>query len=316
MKKTPYDLMILSGPTGVGKTELCEILAEQWDAEIISADSQAVYRGLDIGTAKPADSPVPYHCLDIVSPREQFHVGGFVQCADDAFRDIRGRGKNVIMSGGTPMYIHRFLYGLSPLPGRNRAVRATLAGLMEKEGIEALFRRLEKEDPQSAARIHPRDHTRIIRALEVLEMTGRPMSSWREEEKVPRYRAFYTVLNRPRPALYERIDRRVDRMIQNGWVQEVLNLRQAGLPDDAPGFRAVGYREILAYLDGKFTLEEAAQEIKKKSRHYARRQLIWFRKEEKTYWIEREGETDQTVAETVMRKMKKEEIDDCQREPS
>ena len=105
-------------------------------------------------------------------------------------------------------------------------------------------------------------------------------------------------------------------MIQNGWVQEVLNLRQAGLSDDAPGFRAVGYREILAYLDGKITLDQAAQEIKKKSRHYARRQLIWFRKEEKAYWIEREGETDQTVAETVMRKMKKEEIDDCQREPS
>lgn len=308
--------MILSGPTGVGKTALCEILAEKWGAEIISADSQAVYRGMDIGTAKPSGSSVAYHCLDIVSPCEQFDVGTFVQCADEAVRNIRERGKNVIMSGGTPMYIHRFLYGLSPLPGRNRAIRESLSGLMEKEGVESLFRRLEKADPHSAARIHPGDHTRIIRALEVLELTGRPFSSWREEEKIPRYRALYIILNRPRPVLYDRIHRRVDMMIQKGWPGEVEGLRKAGIPDDAPGFRAVGYREILALLDGEMTLEEAAKEIKKKSRHYARRQLIWFRKEKNTFWIEREDESDEAVAEAVMRKIEKEEIDDCQREPS
>ena len=316
MSEKQYEMIILSGPTGVGKTQLCEILAKKWGAEIISADSQAVYKGMDIGTAKPIESPVPYHCLDIVSPREQFDVGAFVCCADKAVRDIKKRGKNVIVSGGTPMYIHRFLYGLSPLPGRDRELRKTLSSLMEKKGIEYLYRRLEKEDPRSAARIHPRDHTRIIRALEVLELTGRAISSWREEKKQPRYRALYVVLNRKRPALYSRIDRRVDVMIQNGWVNEVERLRKEGVPDNAPGFRAVGYREILAFLDGKMTMEEAAKEIKKKSRHYARRQLIWFRKETDTFWIEREDEPDEAVAETVLEKIQKEENDDCEREPS
>lgn len=316
MKKSALGLIVLSGPTGVGKTRLCEILAEKWGAEIISADSQAVYKGMDIGTAKPAGSAVPYHCLDLVSPLEQFDVGSFIRCADEAVEEIRSRGRNVIVSGGTPMYIHRFLYGLSPLPGRSREIRKRLYALLEKEGSEVLYRRLEMEDPRSAERIHPHDHTRIVRALEVLELSGKPLSSWRETKKQPRYRALYVILNRPRQDLYERIDRRVDEMIEEGWADEAARLRKEGVPDDAPGFRAVGYREILAFLDGEMALDKAAREIKKKSRHYARRQLIWFRKEENTFWIEWKDENEEAVADSILKQIEKEESNDCEREPS
>ncbi|HDS03602.1 MAG TPA: tRNA (adenosine(37)-N6)-dimethylallyltransferase MiaA [Firmicutes bacterium] len=309
----PFDLIIISGPTGVGKSEICEILAEQWKAEIISADSQAVYRGLDIGTAKPRTGVIPYHCIDLADPREQFDVARFVACADKAVEEIKNRKRPAIMAGGTPLYIHRFLYGLSPLPGCHRAVREELETRLQKEGAAALFNELKKCDPLTASKIHPHDHMRIIRAMEVYQVSGKPLSHWRErEKKEQRYRVLYFILNRPRSVLYQRINQRVDMMMARGWTEEVRELLLQGIPTDAPALRAVGYKEILSYVSGEMTLDETADAIKKKTRHFARRQLIWFRKEQETIWIDAE-EDGETVCKTIINYIK-EGKDDRQRE--
>ena len=216
------------------------------------------------------------------------------------------------MAGGTPLYIHRFLYGLSPLPGRQRRVREELGKRLDKEGGAALFSELKECDPLSASRIHPHDHVRIIRALEVYQVSGKPLSHWREgEKKEKRYRGLYFILNRPRSILYERINKRVDMMIANGWTEEVRELMLQGIPQDAPAFQAVGYKEMLLYLSGELTLEDAASEIKKKTRHFARRQLIWFRKEKDAVWIDAEKDAEQ-ICKTITKYIK-EGQDDRQR---
>jgi tRNA dimethylallyltransferase len=279
------DALILTGPTGSGKTWLGIEWARQVDAEIISMDSMALYRGMDIGTAKPtaADrAAVPHHLIDVLDPWEGASVAWWLEQAAARCRDIRGRGKKVLFVGGTPLYVKALLRGLFNGPAGDAAIRERLTREAEIHGNAALHERLAQADPASAARIHPHDLRRIVRALEVLELTGKPISTWQQQwhsplttQHSPLTKAFW--LDLPRDELYARINRRVEEMFAAGLVDEVRALRSLpqGLSREAR--QALGYKEIFAYLDGQATLAETILQVQTRSRNFAKRQISWFR---------------------------------------
>lgn len=279
-------VLAVVGPTASGKTDLAVRIGEMLGGEIISIDSQQVYRGLDIGTGKatPAErARVPHHLLDVVAPDEPMTAARFVELADEAIRDVVRRGRIPILCGGTGLYYRALIYGLFSGPAADETLRTRLEAEAEACGTEALWRRLAEVDPEAAARIDRRDRVRTIRALEVFELTGIPISEHQrrhDHRRVPpRYDVRAVGLDPPRPELYARIDSRVDRMIAAGLESEVRGLLEAGYSCDLRAFAAIGYREMCAYLQGKTTLDEAVAAIKKNSRRYARRQLAWFRAE-------------------------------------
>jgi len=284
-------LIILLGPTGVGKTRGAVNLALKFGGEVINGDSVQVYRGFDVGTDKPTAADrrgVPHHLLDAVDPRVQFTAADFVHEALRAADDILGRGRLPFVAGGTGLYLKALVDGLFPGPGRDAAIRAGLEAEARDKGLEALFRRLERIDPDYARTVRSRDRIRIIRALEVHRATGRPMSEHFRSTRSPTagYRVVRLGLRLDRAELCRRIEDRVERMFAAGWVEEVRALLGRGIGTDAPPFRALGYRHVADFLGGLVSLEEAKDLTKSDTRRYAKRQMTWFRKMADVAWFE------------------------------
>ncbi len=276
------DALILTGPTGSGKSRLGIELAEQLGAEIVSMDSMALYRGLDVLTAKPSAEErrrVPHHLLDELDPWESASVAWWLERARHCCRDIKARGKRVLFVGGTALYLKALLHGLWEGPGGDETVRARLTAEAEDRGREALHARLTEVDPLTAARLHPNDVRRVVRALEVWERTGRPFSSWQGQWELPPAgppnRCLW--LDLPRDELVARIDARVRQMLADGLVEEVRALRALTRPLSREAAQAVGYKELEAYLAGQEDLETAVARVQLHSRQFAKRQKTWFR---------------------------------------
>lgn len=289
---------VILGPTAVGKTDVAIRLAERWGGEIISADSSAVYRGLDIGSAKPTPDEqrrVRFHLIDVADPSEVFTAARFRELALQAIADIQARGKRVLIVGGTGLYLRVLLHGFSLAPSpADPEVRARWKAEVERVGAPALHARLQQIDPIAAARIHPNDAVRITRALEVYEMTGVPISQWqrRAEAELP---AIKVGLTMPREQLYARIDQRVDKMIAQGMLQEVQTLLQNGYNPEQPALKGLGYRHLIGYLQGRFSWDEAVRLWKRDTRRYAKRQMTWFRKEPGVHWVDASLGIEQTA---------------------
>lgn len=283
-------LVIVLGPTAVGKSRVAVDLALRFGGEIISGDSIQVYRGFDIGTDKTgpeAQRGVPHHLIDIVGPEIQYTAADFVRDALDAARGIASRGRFPIVAGGTGLYIKALVDGLFPGPGRDPAVRAALEAEAAEKGLDTLFRRLEAIDPDYAKKVRSRDRVRIIRALEVHITTGRPISEHFRETRSPVMGRTVVLLGLEleREALCRRIDERVERMFARGLVDEVRGLLERGVPETAPPFKALGYSHILRHIRGEIGLEEAVVLTQTDTRQYAKRQMTWFRKMTGVVWF-------------------------------
>lgn len=293
MKKKP--LIILTGPTAVGKTKASIGLAKAVDGEIISADSMQVYRHMDIGSAKikPEEMEgIPHHLIDVLEPDDEFHVVKFQQLAKKAMREIWERGHIPIVTGGTGFYIQALLYDIDfDENEKEDACRKELEAYVKEHGAEALHEKLAFVDPASAEMIHPNNIKRVIRALEFYEQTGKRISEHNETQRQREspYAFAYFVLTDDRAHLYERINRRVDQMIEEGLVNEVQALKDKGYTKQLVSMQGLGYKEILDYLDGNCTLEEAIYTIKRDTRHFAKRQLTWFKRERDVIWINKQS---------------------------
>lgn len=283
-------LTVIAGPTASGKTAIAIELALRRGGEIVSADSQQVYRYFDIGTAKPSAeelAAVPHHLVSVVEPLEPFSAAEYQRQADAAIADITSRGKPVFVVGGTGMYLRILLHGLVEAPGADPELRAELEALAAAEGREAVHLKLAEVDPETAAKLPPRDLVRIIRALEIHKQTGRPASEFRKEHAFAgeRYPFRMYVLSPPREELYRVIDARAAAMFQRGLVDEVRELIARGFGEAAP-MRSVGYVQAKAVVDGTLSVEEAIQQTAQETRRYAKRQLTWFRKEAGASFVE------------------------------
>lgn len=273
----------LVGPTAVGKTALALELASRYDAEIVSVDSMQVYRYLDIGTAKatPAERrQVPHHLIDIVEPDQDYNLARFLSDAAAARREIRARGRAVLFTGGTGLYLKGLLEGIFEFSHGDQQLRAELGKRLEEEGAAALHHELAVVDPESAARIHPHDQQRLLRALEIYRVGGVPWSQLLRESRqnalLGRGEVPVIALARPRDILYERINRRVEIMLEQGVIAEVRGLLDRGYSPDLPAMQAIGYRHMVEYLQGNWSLEQATELLARDTRRYAKRQLTWF----------------------------------------
>ena len=291
-------MIIIVGPTASGKTALSVALAKALDGEIVSADSMQIYRGMDIGTAKVTAEEmegIPHHMVDVAEPWENYSAARFVSEADAAVQDILSRGKTAIVVGGTGLWVDSLVAGRSFAPYPETGKRQALEQEAEEKGMEFMLRRLEAVDPDSAQRLHAADRKRIIRALEVFEETGKTITEHnRETRLVPdKYEPLWLGLNfEDRQALYDRINLRVDKMLEAGLLDEIRALLSRGVPRDATALQAIGYKEFFPVLEGTGALETAAELCKQESRRYAKRQLTWFRRNEKIHWILRNKHTD------------------------
>lgn len=294
-------LVILVGPTAVGKTAASIGLAKALNGEIISGDSMQIFKGLDIGTAKITKEEmqgVPHHLIDIKEPWETFSVAEFKRLADEAIADIHDRGKMPIIVGGTGFYINSVLYEYHfGEADTDEAYRAELEQYAEAHGNEALWNILQEKDPDSAAKLHSNDTKRVIRALEVLHVTGIPASERQStvDKQTMRYNAVYIALNMPREVLYDRINRRVDIMIQDGLEAEVRNALANGVAQDALSMTSIGYRQMIEYFNEEISFDRAVELIKRDTRHFAKRQLTWFRHDPNIQWVDKWGKTDEQV---------------------
>lgn len=283
-------LIVLTGPTAVGKTKLSIALAQAVGGEIISADSMQVYRHMDIGSAKIRAEEmegVPHYLVDELEPWEEFHVVRFQRMAKRAMAQIRAHGHIPILVGGTGFYIQAVAGDIDFTENEASPYRRELEALSKEKGASYLHRMLEEIDPASALAIHENNRKRVIRALEFYHLTGERISEHNEEQrsKTSPYNLAYFVLNDERARLYARIDERVDEMMKEGLVAEVERLREMGCRREMVSMQGLGYKEILAYLDGEYPLEEAVERIKRDTRHFAKRQITWFKRERDVIWI-------------------------------
>ncbi len=280
-------IVVMQGPTGVGKTEAALELARLLPVEIINADSMQVYRGMDIGTSKPdaaQQARVPHHLFSIAEPAEDFSAADYLRLGRAAIQDIASRCRIPLVVGGTGLYIRALLHGLSGAPGGDSSSRE----LLRKQDPAALYARLQACDPESAARIHPRDTLRIVRALEVFMHTGTPLSSHHAAHRFrpAPFNAVRLCLSRPREKLYERIDKRVEQMFAEGFIQEVRGLLEHGIAADTKPMQAIGYRHAIMYLSGACSLDEAVCCMQKDTRNLAKRQLTWLRRIPQAHWFD------------------------------
>lgn len=285
-------LIAVCGPTASGKTSLAIALAKALDGEIISCDSMQIYKGMEIGTAKPNEEEmqgIPHHLLDFCEPTEVFSVVDYTSRAKEAICDITERGKNVFLVGGTGLYARSLLRAV-PFTENSRddAVRAALQEEFEKEGIDGIYARLKEVDPESAEQIHPNNTKRVIRAMEYYLTTGEPFSAQAKASKLVETNYDYTMICldfRDREVLYNRINQRVDLMLQSGLLEEARQYYEQYGTSGKTSVQAIGYKELFPYFAGTCTLEEAVENIKRETRRFAKRQLTWFRREENTVWL-------------------------------
>lgn len=283
-------VVVIVGPTGSGKSGLAEQVAQICQGEIVNADSMQVYRGLDIGTAKPSWESmqnIPHHLFDIIEPDEEFTAADYSRTAKEIILEIGSRGKTAVVAGGTGLYIRALLSGLVDAPGADHAARTEYNEIADRYGNEQLLEVLRKVDPQAAARIHPNNRVRIIRALEVFRQTGRTISGFQDEHgfTLKWCNSLKIGIDVERSELYGRINARVDQMIAAGFVAEVESLLSQGYSPELKSLSSIGYREICDYLAGRQTLSAAIELIKQSSRRYAKRQLTWFKSDPEVKWF-------------------------------
>lgn len=287
-------LLCILGPTAVGKTDIAISVAQQLNAEIVSADSRQIYKYMNIGTAKPTpeeQAQAQHHLIDCVVPDERFSMADYQRLADATIQKIQQRGKRAMLVGGAGLYFRAVVDGIFEGPDADVEFRAKLRQKAEELGRDVLHSRLAEIDPESADRIHKNDLIRIIRALEVYEKTGKPISQlqrqWGRTE--PRYPFIAFGINRPREELYHRIEARVDKMLEMGLLEEVKSLLECGYDRDSPAMRGFGYKEFIDYLDGQHNFQTAVELLKRNTRRYAKRQLTWFRNDARIQWINLSG---------------------------
>ena len=284
-------IICIVGPTASGKTRLSVELAKVLGAEIVSCDSMQIYKYMDIGTAKPTEAEkqgIVHHMMDFLDPRESYSVSRYVEDADPIVQDILARGKPVVIVGGTGLYLDSLIAGRQFAPFPQSGKREELSRIAQAQGIEVLMEQLRAVDPEAAARIHPSNQKRVIRALEIWLETGKTMTQHDLETKAipPKYQPIYFGLDyENRQDLYERIDLRVELMLQQGLVEEVKQLLAMGIPANATGLQAIGYKELIQYLSGQGSLQQAKEAIQLGSRRYAKRQRTWFYRNEKIRWF-------------------------------
>ena len=294
-------IICIAGPTASGKTALAVALARELDGEVVSCDSMQVYKRMDIGTAKPSPEErqgIPHHMIDVAEPWEDYSVSRY--CADAApiVEDIVSRGKTAIIAGGTGLYMDSLIRGNDFAPFPSTGVRERLEREADREGMEALLARLRAVDPEAAARLHLSDRKRIIRAMEVYLETGETITAHnrRTQALPPRFSPVWLGLDfESRAELYSRIDRRVDVMLEAGLLEEIRALLRSGIPEKCTAMQAIGYKEFTDALDGRCTVEAAADQVRQSSRRYAKRQLTWFRRNGRIHWLRRgpgEGSTE------------------------
>ena len=287
-------IICIAGPTASGKTALAVELAKELNGEVVSCDSMQVYKRMDIGTAKPTEEEmqgIPHHMIDVAEPDEDFSVSRYCCLAAPIVDNIVARGKTAIIAGGTGLYMDSLIRGNAFAPFPSTGVRERLETQADSEGMEFLLNWLRSVDPESAARLHLSDRKRIIRALEVYLETGQTITEHNRKTQLipPKYTPLWLGLDfADRAELYRRIDRRVDMMLEMGLISEIQGLLASGIPPRCTAMQAIGYKEFVNALNGEETIAQAAEEVKKASRHYAKRQLTWFRRNPKLHWLNRQ----------------------------
>lgn len=296
-------IICIAGPTASGKTALAVELAKALDCEVISCDSMQIYKYMDIGTAKPSKDEmegVPHYMLDVAEPGEEFSVSRYCEMADPILQDILARGKTAIIAGGTGLYMDALIRGNAFAPCPSTGMRKKLERQADEVGMDAMLQQLREIDPASAARLHLADRKRIIRALEVYYETGHTITAHNQltQSIPPKYcPVWFALEDEDRADLYARIDSRVDKMLKAGLLEEITALLDRGIPEKCTAMQAIGYKEFLDVLAGRCTVQEAAQQVKQASRHYAKRQLTWFRRNREAHWLRRKkGETTKEIA--------------------
>ena len=291
-------MIVIVGPTASGKTALSVALAKALGGEVVSCDSMQIYRGMDVGTAKVTLEEmegIPHHMVSVADPEESFSAARFQQMADPIVEDILRRGKTVILAGGTGLYVDALVSGRTFAPYPETGKRQELEREADEKGMEAMLLELQRVDPETGARLHLADRKRILRALEVYRETGKPISQHnRETQAVPdKYQPIWIGLDyEDRKDLYDRINLRVDLMLEQGLLGEIKDLLDAGVPEQCTAMQAIGYKEFLPVLKGEGDLASAVESVKQESRRYAKRQLTWFRRNEKVNWIYRKKDTE------------------------
>ena len=302
-RKNP--LIVLVGPTAVGKSAAAVRLALKLRSEIISADSRMVYRGMNIGTAKPdaaGRAGVVHHLIDVIDPDGSFSAGRFKSMAGAVIQKLHGKGRIPVVVGGTGLYVKLLVRGLWAGPEADWAFRERLYEAEQREGAGTLHRRLKEIDPDSALAIKPQDRSKLVRALEVYEKTGRPLSDHHREHRFSEspYDAILIGLRRSRPDLYRRIEARVDQMMADGLVEEVRGLIEKGFSAELPSMKGLGYRQIVGYLNGEYDRDEAVHLLKRDTKRYAKRQFTWFNRDPSIRWIDlAEGDSDEEAYSKV-----------------
>lgn len=312
------DLFILAGPTAVGKTEISIKLAKELNGEIISCDSMQIYKEMDIGSAKITEEEmngVPHYLIDILSPKEEFSVAAFKEKSETIIKDINSREKLPMVVGGTGLYINSLIFNYSfGDTNKDEEYRETLTKIAEEKGKEYVHNMLKDIDIESYNKLYPNDLKRVIRALEIYKVTNKTMSEYLKEQNIydiP-YNVYYYVLNMDREKLYERINKRVDIMMEKGLLEEVKALKEKGYTKDMQSMKGIGYKELLSYLEGEISLERAVEMIKQFSRNYAKRQLTWFRKDKRVTWINKdEFKNDEEIIEFIKKDFKEKKNCNC-----
>ena len=288
-------IVCIAGPTASGKTAFAVALAKELNGEVISCDSMQIYKGMDIGTAKPSFEEmdgIVHHMLDVAEPSEDFSVSRYCVMADPIVQDILARGKTAIIAGGTGLYMDALIKGNTFAPYPSTGMREKLEIQADQIGMDAMLEQLRQIDPDAAAKLHTADRKRIIRALEVYYETGKTITEHNlMTQQIPaKYDpVWFGLEDENRADLYQRIDKRVDIMLEHGLVDEIRRLLDTGISEKCTAMQAIGYKEFVSALRGESTLEEAAQQVKQSSRHYAKRQLTWFRRNSKMRWLVRQG---------------------------
>ena len=296
------NIICVAGPTASGKTSLAVALAKAYNGEVVSCDSMQIYKHMNIGTAKPTQEEmegIPHHMLDVAEPQEDFSVSRYCEMATPIVDDIIARGKTAIIAGGTGLYMDALIKGNTFAPYPSTGMREKLEKQADAEGMEAMLKLLKSIDPDSAAKLHLKDRKRILRALEVYYETGKTITAHNlKTQAIPsRYNpTWFALEDENRQDLYDRIDQRVDLMLEAGLMDEIHQLLNMGIPKKCTAMQAIGYKEFLDAIDGNCTIEEAAQMVKQASRHYAKRQLTWFRRNQNIHWLRREkGEKTEEI---------------------